>query len=421
MKVRATLLLRHAREMVTCAGELPTSAARADFDAGPLGLVADGAVAVNAGCIVAAGPTASVESAIALADDAVVIDVGDALLCPGLVDAHTHALFAGERAHEFSMRMQGATYAEVAAAGGGIASSVRSLRASSDAELAATLEQRVAAMARYGTTTVEVKTGYALDTAHETRCLEILGRAGDHVIPTWLGLHAVPPELRGSATGRREYLAEVAGPMLAAVLAGGRARFVDAYVDGPGFSVEECAPVLERARSGGLRARLHVGQFEDVGGAELAARLGAASVDHLEHVSDAGLRALAHAGVTAVLLPAAAFCLGQPMPDARRMRALGVSVALATDCNPGTSHCDAIPWMASFGVRQMGLSTVEAWFAVTVTAARCLGFTDRGRIEAGARADLAVLDLASWESLPYVLGSPRARCVVRNGEVLFGG
>ena len=417
MKVAANLLLRHAREVLTCAGSLAPCAATADFDPAPLGIIEDGAVAIADDRIVAVGRTAEVERAVTLTSDATVLDVGDALLTPGLVDAHSHALFAGHRAGEFSLRLQGVGYAQIAARGGGIAASVRALRAASDDVLRALLTKRLDAMARFGTTTVEVKTGYALETGQELRSLAVLHSVGDRVVPTFLGLHAVPPELRGEADGRARYLATVAGRMLDAVAQQGQARFIDAYIDGPGFSVAECAPTLERAKALGLRARLHVGQFEDVGGAQFAAALGAASADHLEHVSDDGLRAMAAARVTAVLLPGAAFSLGQPMPDARRMRALGVAVALATDCNPGTSHCDALPWMAAFGVRQMGLSTVEAWFGITVTAADCLELPDRGRLVVGARADVAVLDLPSWEALPYVLGSPRALATVTAGAL----
>lgn len=400
---------------MTCSGVLPTSAAKADFDPGPLGIIEDGAVAIAGDRIVAVGRSDEVERAVSLTEDATVIDVGDALVTPGLVDAHTHALFVGGRAREYSLRVQGAGYAEIAAKGGGIAASVRALRAADDEALVSVLAKRLDAMARFGTTTVEVKTGYALDVAHELRSLRAMRAMGDRVVPTFLGLHAVPPDLRAVEGGRAKYLATVAGEMLDAVARDGGARFIDAYIDGPGFSVAECAPVLARAKAMGLRARLHVGQFEDVGGAEFAAAIGAASADHLEHVSDDGLRAMAAAGVAAVLLPGAAFSLGQPMPDARRMRALGVAVALATDCNPGTSHCDALPWMAAFGVRQMGLSTVEAWFAVTATAADCLDAGDRGRLVVGARADVAVLDLPGWEALPYVIGGPRAVATVTGG------
>ncbi len=416
MSRRATLLVRHARELLTMRGSLPERDAKGSWDAAPLGLIEDGAVAVCDGVIVAVGSTAEVERSIELTPDATVIDAGDRVLAPGLVDAHTHALFTGDRAHEFSLRVQGRGYADIAAAGGGIASTVRAVRSASDEALRATLEARLNAMRAFGVTTVEVKTGYALDTAQELRCLDVM--AGfEGVVPTFLPLHAVPPELRGSPEGRARYLSMVADEMLPAALSQGRARFIDAYIDGPGFSVAEARPTLERARAKGLRARLHVGQFEDIGGAELAAELGAASADHLEHVSDRGLTAMASAGVTAVLLPGAAFSLGQRMPDARRMRGLGVSVALATDCNPGTSRTENLPLMASFGVRQMGLTTVEAWWAITRIPAESLGFREIGTIAPGAPANLCLLDLASWEALPYAFGGPLAVWTCRGGSV----
>jgi imidazolonepropionase len=406
MREAATLVLRHAREMLTMQGELPAVAPRADFDPTPLGLVRDGAVAVNGDTILAVGTTAEVERAVAITPTTVVIDVGDRLLVPGLIDAHTHALFVGDRSHEFSMRLQGATYASIAAAGGGIAASVRAVRAAETSVLERSLRARLARMASFGVTTVEVKTGYALDTEHELRCLDVIARV-EGAVPTFLPLHAVPPELRASPDGRKTYLDRVLGEMLPAVLRAGTARAIDAYIDGPGFSVAEARPVLEMARQAGLALHLHVGQFEDVGGARLAAELRAESADHLEHVTDEDVRAMAQAGVTGVLLPGAAFSLGQNQPDARRLRALGLPIALATDCNPGTSHTESLPLMASFGVRPMGLSTIEAWFALTRVAARALGRTDLGRLARGCQADLAVLTLPSWEALPYDFGSPR--------------
>jgi imidazolonepropionase len=402
----ATLVLRHAREVLTMQGELPAAAPRADFDPAPLGIIHDGAVAVNGDTILAVGTTAEVERVVAITPTTVVIDVGDRLVAPGLIDAHTHALFVGDRSHEFSMRLEGATYASIAAAGGGIAASVRAVRAADTNTLGRSLRARLARMAAFGVTTVEVKTGYALDTAHELRCLDVIART-EGAVPTFLPLHAIPPELRARPDGRQTYLDRVFGEMLPRVLAAGTAKAIDAYIDGPGFSVEEARPVLEVARRAGLAVHLHVGQFEDVGGARLAAELRAASADHLEHVTDEDVRAMAQAGVTGVLLPGAAFSLGQPQPDARRLRALGLSVALATDCNPGTSHTESLPLMAAFGVRQMGLSTVEAWFALTRVAARALGREDLGRLARGCRADIAVLALPSWESLPYDFGSPR--------------
>lgn len=408
----ATLLLRHARELLTLQGRLDPAD---PWNPDALGLVRDGAVAVRGDRVVAVGSTLDVERAVTLSPDATVIDVGDALLCPGLVDPHTHALFAGDRAGEFGLRVRGASYAEIAARGGGIASTVGAVRGATDLELLRDLDARLARMRAYGTTTVEVKTGYALDLAHELRCLALLRQRAPSVVATFLPLHAVPPERRGLPDGRARFLDEVREAWVPAVRAQGFSSFIDAYLDGPGFSVREARPALEAARALGLRARLHVGQFEDVGGGRLAAELGAASADHLEHLSDEDARAMAAAGVVGVLLPGAAFSLGQSMPDARRLRALGVELALGTDCNPGTSHTDALPLMASFAVRQMGMSTVEAWHAVTRVAARALGLPDRGHLAPGARADLAVLDLPSWESLPYAFGAPRARLTISAG------
>jgi imidazolonepropionase len=406
----ASTLIRHASEVLTMSGELPSHDVKGSWDPAPLGIIRDGAVALHNGVIVAVGTTTHVEQHIALTPDATVVDARGALVTPGLIDSHTHALFVGNRAAEYSLRIQGRGYADIAAAGGGIASSVRALRATDSETLIATLRSRIERMAAYGVSFVEVKTGYALNTADELRSLAAMQSVAG-VVPTFLPLHAVPPELREVEGGRQRYLTMVHDEMLPAVVSQGIARFIDAYIDGPGFSVAEALPVLTRAKAMGLRARLHIGQFEDLGGAQLAAQLGAASADHLEHVSDDGLKAMAATGVVGVLLPGAAFSLGQPMPDARRMRALGVQIALATDCNPGTSRTENLPLCASFAVRQMGLTTVEAWWAITRTAAHTLELEGHGCLAVGAQTPVCVLDLESWEALPYAFGGILARSV----------
>jgi len=409
--------LRHARELLTLAQPLPPASREAPWDPSLLGLIADGAVLFEGDRIVAVGTTAALDPQ-CLGDPSLnVVEVGDRIVAPGLVDAHTHSLFVGSRADEYSLRVQGAGYAAIAARGGGIVRSVASLRGADDDTLRAHLDAHLGQMLRHGTTTVEVKTGYALDATHERRCLEILHAAGPSVVATFLPLHAVPPEHRGAPEGRARFVADMLA-LTEQVAAEGRAKFVDAYVDSAGFSVDEARPLLERARALGLRARLHVGQFADIGGCTLAAELGAASADHLEHASDAGLDAMAAAHVAAVLLPGAAFSLGQPMPDARRMRALGVSVCLATDMNPGTSHTASLPLMAAFGVRQMGLSTVEAWHAITRAPAAALDLPQRGHLSVGARADVVIFDLPTWEALPYDFGSPHASRVWRGGVAI---
>ncbi len=415
--VTATLLILNAAEVVTMDGPAP-DATRPD-DAAPLGCIPNGAVAVDGERIVAVGRTEDIERTYGASPGAVRIDARGAVVAPGLIDAHTHAAFLGDRAHEHALRLRGATYAEIAAAGGGIASTVRAVRAATDDTVEQALRARLARMRSFGVTTVEAKSGYGLDTETEVRLLRAIRRvraSGEtRVFSTFLPLHAVDPDLRSMPGGRERFVKRCSDETLPAALAEAP-DFVDAYVDSTGFSVAECRPLLERAAAAGLSARLHVGQFADVGGAELAAEMLAASADHLEHVSDAGARAMAAAGVVGILLPGAAFSLGQPMPDARRLRSLGMEIALATDCNPGTSPTENLPLMATFAVRQMGLSIVEAWWGLTRAPARSLRRDDLGVLRVGALADVCVLDLPTWEALPYQFGSALARYTIVGGK-----
>jgi imidazolonepropionase len=417
MSEPVTVLLRNAAELVTMAGPSPDPARPGD--PAPLAVIEGGAVAFSGDRVVAIGRTEDVLRAIEVhPSHTEVIDASGCVIAPGLIDAHTHALFVGHRADEFVARIEGATYAEIAAKGGGIARSVRELRAATDEALIESLCARLVRMRGYGVTMVEVKSGYGLDTASELRSLSAIREAGRRadvrVRATFLPLHAVDPALRALPDGRATFLARTLSETVPTVFERARPDFVDAYVDGAGFSVDETRPLLERARTAGVRCRLHVGQFSDIGGAQLAAEFAAASADHLEHVSDEGLRAMASAGVVAMLLPGAAFTLGQSMPDARRMRAAGVEVALATDCNPGTSYVENLPLMAAFAVRQMGLSTAEAWWAVTRASARSLDWSG-GMLCVGGPADACVLDVPSWRALPYAVGSVRAKAVVSRG------
>ena len=396
------------RRVVTCDAERSN-------EPNPLGALDDAAVLLEAGRIAAIGPAAELERAYS---DAARLDQRDAVLTPGLVDAHTHAVWIGSRGSEYAMRMRGAGYEEIARAGGGIVASMRAVRAASLDELTAALKRRLGRMASLGVTTVEVKSGYGLDEASERRQLEAVARAGQdphlpEVVPTFLGLHAVPPETKGD----RDAHARACLGWLEGVARDRLARFADAYVDRNAFSVAQARPVLERARQLGLGVRVHVGQFADVGGAEMAAELGAASVDHLEHLSEQGAMALARAGTRAVLLPVASYTLGQAPPPVALLRQAGVPLVLASDANPGTAPTESLPLALGIGVRSYGLSVAEALLGATREAARSLGL-DGGVLRVGAPADLVVWDLPHEDDIIQPWGLSRTRLVLRAGRMI---
>lgn len=383
----------------------------------PLGVIPDGAVVVVDGAIVDVGERAAV---LARHPD-VPERAAEGVITPGLIDAHTHAPWMGSRDGEYALRMAGADYETIAAAGGGIVASMRAVRAATAAEIAAALRARLQRMARLGVTTVEAKSGYGLDEASERKQLEAIADAAGstdlpRVVPTYLALHALPPEARGD---RDAYAREVERAWLPAIAAAGLARFVDAYVDRSAFSVDQARGVLARARALGLGVRLHVGQFADVGGAELAAELGAASVDHLEHVGPAGIARLAAEGVRAVLLPIASFTLRQDPPPVAALRAAGVRLVIASDANPGTAPTESLPLAMALAVRSYGLSVAEALLGATREAAASLGLAGTcGAIRPGLRADLTVWDLPHENALIQPWGSARAASVLRDGRPL---
>jgi imidazolonepropionase len=401
-----------APRLVTCD---PARATAAD----PLGVIEDGAVVIDAGLVVDVGPRA----AIAARYPGVAIDSEPAagVITPGLVDAHTHAPWMGSREGEYALRMAGAGYEAIAAAGGGIVASMRAVRAASVDAIAATLKARLRRMAALGVTTVEAKSGYGLDEASERKQLEAIAEAANEadlprLVPTYLALHALPPEAAGD---RDAYARAVAAQWLPAIAAAGLARFVDAYVDRSAFSVEQARPVLLRARELGLGVRLHVGQFADVGGAELAAELHASSADHLEVVGAAGVAALAAAGVRAVLLPVASFTLKQEPPPIAALRAAGVPLVVASDANPGTAPTESLPLALALAVRSYGLTPAEALLGATREAAASLGLADvTGVLRAGLAADLVLWDLPHESALVQPWGTSRARVVLRAGAAI---
>jgi len=333
---------------------------------------------------------------------------------PGLVDCHTHACFAGDRVEEFALRSGGASYEELHAAGGGILSTVRATRAAGERGLAIALERHVAWMLRAGTTTFEAKSGYGLDRETELVQLRAIRAAGG--VATWLGAHAVPPELE-DADAYLDFLLDEVLEDAAAL-----ADAADVFLERGAFDAGQARRYLEACRGAGLDLRLHGDQFTEMGAIELAIELGARSVDHLEATGADGVAALAASDVTGVLLPASALFLGRPMPPARALADAGASIALATDFNPGSAFCESIPLVVSLACTQLGLAPEEALSACTVNAAHVLRAANRkGRLAAGFDADVVLLAADDWRHLAYHLGGQVVHTVIRGGRIAWNG
>ena len=331
---------------------------------------------------------------------------------PGLIDCHTHACFAGDRADEFSRRAAGATYEELHAAGGGILSTVRATRAAGEEGLADALVRHRSWMLAAGTTTFEAKSGYGLDRDTELAQLRVIREAGG--IPTWLGAHAVPPEFPDADSYLDFALAEVL-PEAARL-----AEAADVFLERGAFDATQAHRYLKACRNAGLGLRLHADQFTEGGGIPLAIDLGARSADHLEATGPEGVRALAGSDVSAVLLPVAALFLGRPMPPGRDLLEAGAIVALATDFNPGSAFCERLPVAMTLACTQMGLGPNAALTACTVNAAHVLGRADSvGRIATGYDADLVLLDTSDWRHLAYHFAGDIVAAVVKGGEVAW--
>ena len=382
--------------------------------AAPYGLVEDAALAVEGERIAWVGPRRELPPAIE-ARCTRQHDCGGALVTPGLVDCHTHLVYGGDRAHEFELRLGGATYEDIARAGGGIASTVEATRAASEEELAAQSLPRLRALMGEGVTTVEIKSGYGLSLEHEAKALRVARSLGVaqavDVRTTFLGAHALPPEYAGRAD---DYIAEVVR-MLPALHAQGLVDAVDAFCERIAFSTVQTAKVFEAARALGLPVKLHAEQLGDSGGAQLAARHGALSCDHLEWLSEEGAAAMARSGSVAVLLPGAFYFLRETrVPPVDMLRRHGVPMAVSTDCNPGSSPCTSLLLMLNMACTLFRLTPQEALAGVTRHAARALGLGDRGVLAAGLRADFVLWDVREPAQLSYALGfNPHRRTIFR--------
>ena len=416
--IEADLLLTGISELATPQG----TTALAGPDAGRLCVVEEAAVACRDGEIVFAGPERELTQAVRPHSDAISVDAGGGTALPGFVDAHTHLPFAGWREQEFDERLRGATYSEIAARGGGILSTVAQTRAASFEHLTEMVRTRLDAMLRLGTTTVEAKSGYGLTFEDELKQLAALRDASvDHpveLVPTFLGAHTVPLEYREH---RERYVSLLIETILPEVARQKLAEYADAFVDANAFDLDEARRVLTAAREHGLGIRLHADQLADDGAAQLAAELGAASADHLEYASDAGVEALARAGTCGVLLPAATFFLMMDAtPPGRKLIDAGVPVVVATDFNPGSSPTESMGAALWFACLTARLGVDEAICATTLNAAHSLGRAGRvGSIEPGKRADLVVHDVPNRYHLVYRFGVPRVSKVIAGGRLAY--
>jgi imidazolonepropionase len=380
----------------------------------PYGAIENGALAIAQGRIAWVGAAVDLPRE----DAATIVDGEGGWLTPGLIDCHTHLVFAGDRSGEFEQRLGGVSYEEIARAGGGIARTVAATREASHAELEAAAGRRIAALMAEGVTTIEIKSGYGLDRDTEVKMLEVARALGEahpvDVRATFLGAHALPREHAGD---RAAYLDLVCNSVLPEVARRGLADAVDAFCEGIAFTPDEVARVFETARALGLPVKLHADQLSDLGGAALAARFGALSADHLEYASEEGIRAMAAAGTVAVLLPGAFYTLRERQkPPVELSRRHGVRMALATDCNPGSSPVTSLRAILNLACNLFGLTPEEALAGVTRHAARALGLADRGTLEVGKRADLALWRIHRPAELSYWFGFDPPAVILKDGQ-----
>ncbi len=409
--IKASTVIRNIGQLVTIAQQ-PIAKAT-----GPLQIISNAALAVHDGVIVWIGSNDLVETMFqqdtgSPADGITIVDAQGVVVTPGFVDSHTHLVFAGDRAEEFHLRRAGVSYGELLAQGHGIITTVNATR-NTDAETLTELAiSRLNTMRHYGTTTVEVKTGYGLDKITEETCLRIINNLTAYeasstreysqvrVVPTFLGAHVVPPEYRER---RSEYVDLIVDEMLPSFV--GLARFCDVFCEREAFSLEECRRILTRAKELGYALKLHADQLSPSGGAKLAAELGATSADHLDFARDTDLDAMQEAGVVATLLPGCSYTLRSPYPAARRFIDRGLRVALATDFNPGTSYSENMQMMLGLAMSSMGMSLEEALMATTINGACALAMQGSiGSIEVGKRCELAFWSIRDYHQIGYHFG-----------------
>jgi imidazolonepropionase len=419
--MQASLIIHNANQLLTIAS--PGGPRRSDA-MNELALIEDGAAAVQGDRIALLGSTEAVLAQVE--GDARCIDASGKVVMPGFVDPHTHLVFADDRAEEFEMRLQGATYLEIMAAGGGIMNTVRATRSAGLEDLLVQSQQRLDRMLAHGTTTAEAKTGYGLDAENEVKMLEAIrlldqGHPVD-LIPTFLGAHAIPAEFQGRAEEYVNLMLEEMLPLLESegYILDSTPLFCDVFCEEGAFSLEQSRRILEKAKEMGMSLKIHADEFTSLGGAALAAELGATSADHLACTPEEEIKLLAESGTIAVILPGTPFGLGEAhYPSARRMIELGVPVALATDLNPGTCYCEAIPFIMALACRQMGMTPAETIVAATINAAHAIAMGHEvGSLEVGKKADLLILNIPDYRHLTYRFGTNLVDTVIKAGRVI---
>ncbi len=414
-RVKGNLVIEHAAQLVTCSGHM----AKFGKDMADLSVIEDGAVVIRDGLITAIGPSDQVLRNVD--PDVLRIDAAGKAVLPGFVDSHTHLVWGGYRAEEFSWRLAGTSYMEIMNRGGGIVSTVQATRNAPIEALIAQGRKRLDSMLSFGVTTVEAKSGYGLDRDTELKQLEAIAELNRthpvDVVPTFLGAHAVPAEYKGRSDAFLEFLMTHVMPEVAKR---GLAEFCDIFCEQGVFSVDQSRRLLTRARDLGFKLKLHADEIVGIGGAQLAAELGAVSADHLLQASDVGIDQLARQRVVATLLPATAFSLKEPYARARAMIDRGCAVALASDLNPGSCFTESIALLAALATLQMNLSIEETITALTLNGAAAIDRADRiGSLEAGKRGDLIILEFPSYHYIAYHVGVSCVETVVKNGTVVF--
>ncbi len=419
LQKKATLLITNIGQLITMEGPVP----RVSDSMNDLGLIKNGAVAVAGEEILAVGESQAVEGKVDLAEGCIAIDADGGVVTPGFIDSHTHPVFSRTREDEFEMRILGKSYMDIANAGGGIRASVRDLRETSKADLTKKTKTRLDTMLSYGTTTIEAKSGYGLSTESEIKSLEIINNLNEthpiDLIPTFLGAHEVPDEFRDK---REKYIDLLINEMIPEVTKNKLAEFCDIFCEEGVFNIDESRRIMIAAKKHGLKLKFHADELGASGGSELAAELGAVSAEHLVHISDNGIKAMAEAGTVAVLLPGTCFSLGHSnYAPARKMIDAGIVVALSTDCNPGSSYTESLPMIISLAGLNYKFTAAESISAVTVNAACAV---DRGgqigMLQSGLVADIVLWKINDYRELPYHYGVNSVQKVIKRGKIVIG-